>query len=692
MTDAQWDDLKANLQWMEAIAKKRGWRLVPLSIAPPASGGELLGLQAAMGKPLPPQLRALLERSSRVSFGWNIPSVQHPLEQLELPTSSGNRDAVWDLEHIRDQAVPDFRGWVASLQREDLASLAGHPAKWDQQFPFYTLINGDVVTIDVSSEDGRQPVRYFSHELDMLHGMEIAPDLFTFVTELSRLGMGGTEWASWMPFGKYDGDTFYLRADSEGGKRWRAWLEKDPADVAQDEPPPSVVASTAADRALLDAARDNDLPGVERALAARPQLDAVNDTDWFFEKQTWDEEFCTALNYAARHDNLPMIQLLVSKGATINTRRLPMDDAVQLGTLDTVRWLIDHGSRVNGWKAQRHWPLHLLVEQRYRSVASSKAELERRVRAEHTESDAASQLKAVSDAFAGVDMVEMRREMRESDVKHHLARYASPAMYESMVEALLTAGADPDARWDNHTTMLMRADPVAARHLLRHGADIHARDSAGYTVLHYARSSELIRLFVEHGAELNALAVSSDREAGQYGYTPLQAALLSAGYQSMDRVLTLLDVGADPQVRSADGLNCLFFCSRVKPLDLMMSKGLDPLEKASGSTTLLHHRMAQSPPRTIFPEEVAFLDRLLALGIPINALDDEGRTPLHLAADRAAFPADIELLVSRGADRSIRDKAGKLAYDYAEYAEPEIRKALMPEGMGTGKGKKTGKQ
>jgi len=684
MTDAQWDALKANLQWMEAIAKKRGWRLTPLSIAPPASGGELLGLQAAMGKPLPPQLRALLERSSRVSFGWHIPSVQHPLEQLELPTSSGNRDAVWDLAHIRDQAVPEFRGWVASLQREDLASLAGRPAKWDQQFPFYTLINGDVVTIDVSSEDGPQPVRYFSHELDMLHGMEIAPDLFTFVTELSRLGMGGTEWASWMPFGKYDGDTFYLRADSEGGKRWRAWLEKDPADVAQDEPPPSVVASSAADRALLDAARDNDLPGVERALAAGPQLDAVNDTDWFFEKQTWDEEFCTALNYAARHDNLPMIERLIEKGATINTRRLVMDDAVQFGSLATVRWLIDHGARVNGWKAQRHWPLHLLIEQRRESVTVDRATLKRQLLAEYAEREAKSPAKTPLE-------IESRQIGNEIDLKFRLSRFADQATYDGILEALLQAGADPDARWDNHTTILMRADVNTAQRLLKHGADIHARDSAGYTVLHYARSPELIRLFAEKGADVNALAVSPDREPGEYGYTPLQGALMSARRERMDAVMTFLDVGADPLVRSADGESSLVYCSSVESLDLMLSKGLDPLEKLPGGGTLLHYRMSQSPPRTIFPEEVALLDRLLALGLPINGLDNEGRTPLHLAADRAAFPADIDLLVSRGADRSIRDKAGKLPVDYAEFAEPEIRKALMPDGMGVGKAKKTGK-
>ncbi|VFR16473.1 hypothetical protein AMP9_2188 [plant metagenome] len=36
----------------------------------------------------------------------------------------------------------------------------------------------------------------------------------------------------------------------------------------------------------------------------------------------------------------------------------------------------------------------------------------------------------------------------------------------------------------------------------------------------------------------------------------------------------------------------------------------------------------------------------------------------------------MRLLKDRGADGSVRDKAGKLPVDYAEYAEAEVRRAL----------------
>ena len=676
MPDALWNELVANWQWMEGIASKRAWPLTTLSIAPPASPADLLALQAAMGKPLPPQLRALLARSSRVRFGWHVPAAQHALEKLELPTSSFNYDAAWDMAHLRSRAIPGFRSWAGSLSREDRASLAGMDATWDTQFPLYSLINGDMVTIDVAHEDGPQPVRYFSHELDMLHGMAIAPDLFTFMLEMSRLGMAGTEWASWMPFGAADGQTYYLRADSVGGKRWRDWLVKDPADVAEDDPPPSIVAATDADRALLRAARDNDAAGVDRALAAGARVDVVPDPNTFFETQTWDEEFCTALSYAIRHDNLLLIQRLVEKGATINTRRLSMDDAVQFAGLDVVRWLIAHGARVNGWTGQRHWPLHLLIEQRHRGLAADRTALEREVRAEQAQSDGRSPTRDPTS-------LEIRRSSNDMELEYRLSRFATPATYFGILDALLEAGADPDARWDNGTTMLMRGDEETAKRLLQHGADLHAIDSQGYTVMHYARTPALIRLFAARGADVNARAVTPDRLPGSFGYTPLQGELLTARRGDLAMVRALLDVGADPRLHDADGVGTLAYCRSVEGLDLMLAQGLDPHEKLPGGATLLHHLLGDSPVRTIFPEEVALLDRLLALGIPINALDDAGRTPLHRAAETFVFPADVDLLVARGADRSLRDRAGKLPVDYAEFAEPEIRRALAPPEKST---------
>ncbi|WP_287304437.1 ankyrin repeat domain-containing protein [Mesorhizobium sp.] len=67
------------------------------------------------------------------------------------------------------------------------------------------------------------------------------------------------------------------------------------------------------------------------------------------------------------------------------------------------------------------------------------------------------------------------------------------------------------------------------------------------------------------------------------------------------------------------------------------------------------------PIRATFPQEVAILDLLLSQGIDINAQDKAGQTVLHIAAPDAIDAAWIELLLKRGADRSLKNLNGKRA-------------------------------
>lgn len=67
------------------------------------------------------------------------------------------------------------------------------------------------------------------------------------------------------------------------------------------------------------------------------------------------------------------------------------------------------------------------------------------------------------------------------------------------------------------------------------------------------------------------------------------------------------------------------------------------------------------PIRATFPQEVAILDLLLSQGIDINSQDKAGQTVLHIAAPDAIDAASIELLLKRGADRSLKNLNGKRA-------------------------------
>jgi hypothetical protein len=389
------------------------------------------------------------------------------MEQLNLTTSSGIRDAVWNLTEIDQHAISNFLGWKRDLAHRDRSEAPNRPEMCENQFPFGHLKNGDVLTVDMSNPDpAQQPVRHFSHELEIIHGLALAPDFFSFVTVFSRLGCAGTEWASWMGFGEgVKSDTFTLSTETEGAKSWLAWLKKDTATPEADDPPVAIIEKTSSDRALLDAARANSIAGVTAALASGAKIDCVPNDKWVQDTGAWTREFSTAVTYATLHDNIPLLEQLVKRGAVLNTRRLPLGDAVEKSSLATVQWLIAHGARPNGWKHQRFWPLHLLVTRRGRSSG-----------------ERAAQIKAMTDLG-----------LSKADAEKAVPGAITADGYRAMLEALLKAGAAPDAPWDNGITMLMEGGIETARLLLKYGASIDARDVHGRNAMHGAQSVEKVK-------------------------------------------------------------------------------------------------------------------------------------------------------------------------------------------------------
>eukprot|EP00698_Gefionella_okellyi_P016644 TRINITY_DN4770_c0_g3_i1.p1 TRINITY_DN4770_c0_g3~~TRINITY_DN4770_c0_g3_i1.p1 ORF type:complete len:813 (+),score=101.67 TRINITY_DN4770_c0_g3_i1:45-2441(+) len=86
--------------------------------------------------------------------------------------------------------------------------------------------------------------------------------------------------------------------------------------------------------------------------------------------------------------------------------------------------------------------------------------------------------------------------------------------------------------------------PIVER-LCQLGADVNVSDRCGYFPLHEVPFGDtaLVRLLVQHGADVNGLTESSSQ------YTPLQCAAMAGGEAV---VSCLLELGADPEVSSPD--------------------------------------------------------------------------------------------------------------------------------------------
>jgi len=629
MTPALWQEWQDHWRRMEAIAISRGWEVTPLDIGPPATETAVAALEAKHGLRMPPQLRELLTQySGAIRFSWHIPSEMQPGEYARLPYSGGLRDSVWDLAHIDEFAIDNFKGWRKHLAQVDISEEPNSPEMWEHQFPIADLINGDMLTIDVSAPAEPHPVRYFSHELEGMHGRAIAPDFVTFVTEYAKLGCAGGTHDYWFDFiEERNGDRHYLSASSAGARRWSAWLARNPDAIEPDEPPKVVMARTAADHSLLEAAARNSPEDVTAALDAGAHIDCVAEG-------SWNDEFVTAVTHAIRNDSMPMLNLLVARGASLNTRRTAINEAVVCSrSLATVQWLIAHGARVDGWKNERHWPLHNLVN--------------------------------------GRRYARKPRSLAEDDAQIAVLR------------ALLAAGASPDAPWDSGHTMLTWGDDRCAEVLLAHGADPNRWNVHGRAPLHLARSVSRIRLLVAHGADINARAMPSADYPDARGATPLQALLpwpwmfsQTGETRPPELIPCMIELGADPTIRDGRGRNTLWYCTTEDDFKHMQGYGLNADERDAAGNTLLHNfvflasRIASAP----YDEFFRFL---VGLGIDINAMNEAGRTILRiLARQELATAADAQLAIAGRADKTIKDAAGKRAYDITPKSKKEVRQAL----------------
>ena len=204
---------------------------------------------------------------------------------------------------------------------------------------------------------------------------------------------------------------------------------------------------------------------------------------------------------------------------------------------------------------------------------------------------------------------------------------------------LIRSGADEEARDCSGATPLH----VAACHnqedfvsLLAHtkiGANINSRSSNGSTPLHSAAACsavEVIGRLLYHGANISAV----DKD----GFSPLHYAILHIQPSQLNRKMVLNETSCDGKfhLRTIDRSGYLAGFYQEKNL-----------VKNSA-----HYRWLDT-----------FINLILR-GSTVDAVDKNGRTPLHLAAENGLADA-VNVLLQSKANFEMRDKIGKTPLDLA---------------------------
>ncbi len=223
----------------------------------------------------------------------------------------------------------------------------------------------------------------------------------------------------------------------------------------------------------------------------------------------------------------------------------------------------------------------------------------------------------------------------------------------------------------------IKGDETLFFKLINKGANIKHKGKQGSTLLLAAAggdSPKIVRYLLSKGLDVNA--------TGSHNMTPLGVSL---GALNPYIAGILMRAGADANIKDADGRSPYDFAKKWK-LDLDAMKTINYKEKdddgyyplfyavkyadeemiekliKGGADVNKVNKYDMSPISVSKKENITRL--LVKLGADINALDDEGKTPLM---EEAEFGLNIipkvKLLLSLGADKSIKSKKGQTAYD-----------------------------
>jgi ankyrin repeat protein len=192
--------------------------------------------------------------------------------------------------------------------------------------------------------------------------------------------------------------------------------------------------------------------------------------------------------------------------------------------------------------------------------------------------------------------------------------------------------------------------------LLARGAPIDARNLSGATALYFAAEGNhtaVVQRLIERGADVNL--------PGRGGVSPIAA----AAYAGNDIIFdALLADGADARAPDDTGKPPIVYAAagaRSAIMKRLLAHNIDVNARYRNDLTLL---MWASGPDDLVPQPraIQIVTHLLDAGAHIDDRDDRGRTALMIAAE-GGHSEIANLLLARGADPALSDKAGKRAAD-----------------------------
>eukprot|EP01137_Pigoraptor_chileana_P011404 Opistho-2@62224 len=204
--------------------------------------------------------------------------------------------------------------------------------------------------------------------------------------------------------------------------------------------------------------------------------------------------------------------------------------------------------------------------------------------------------------------------------------------------------------------------------LLNRGADVNANDNRRWTALHFASvygHIDVVTLLLDRGADVNAVTTSRS-----------SALHIASRNDCTGVVALLLDRGADMNAVDCKGLTALQIASQKNHVDvvaLLLNRGADGSAVTTDGRLTALHIASQN-------DSTGVVALLLDRGADVNAVDNRRCTALHIASQNDCTRV-VALLLDRGADVNAVDSKLWTALHYAlSYRRMNVATLLLDRG------------